>query len=68
VVYPIPIIESVGAPFFKGKNVTKFLKRFEDLYLDYKISNGQKVVRIIRYYSLGIRYYLRTMLVFISGD
>jgi hypothetical protein len=61
-VYPIPIIGSIGAPFFRGKNITKFLERFEDFCLDYKVSDGQKVVRVIRYYSLDIRYYLRTIL------
>jgi hypothetical protein len=66
--YSMPMVGSVGAPFFGGKNIIKFLERFEDLCLDYEVSDEQKVVRIIRYYSLDIRYYLRTIPAVISGD
>jgi hypothetical protein len=66
--HSIPIAGSVGAPFFRGKNITEFLDRFKDLYVDYKITTNQKVARIIRYYSLSIRYYLRIILVFLDSD
>jgi hypothetical protein len=33
----MPIIGSVGAPFFGGKNITEFLNRFEDLYVNYGV-------------------------------
>jgi hypothetical protein len=37
-IYFIPIIKSVRALFFGGKNITEFLDRFEDLYADYDIT------------------------------
>jgi hypothetical protein len=66
--YLISIIGSVGAPFFGGKNITEFLNRFEDLYVDYGVTTSQKVARIIRYYLLSIRYYLRIIPAFLDSD
>ena len=54
----MPMVGSVEAPFFRGKNVTEFLDRFEDLCVDYKVAASQKVARVIRYYLPSIRYYL----------
>jgi hypothetical protein len=39
-IYPMPIIGSVGAPFFGGKNITEFLNRFEDLCVDYRVTTS----------------------------
>jgi hypothetical protein len=66
--HPIFIIGSVRAPFFEGKNIIEFFNRFEDLYVDYRVIISQKVARIIRYYLLSIRYYLRIILVFLDSD
>jgi hypothetical protein len=67
-IYFIFIVGSVGAPFFGGKNITEFLDRFEDLCVNYRVITSQKVARIIRYYLLSIRYYLRIILVFLDSD
>ena len=36
-IQPMPIVGSVRAPFFGGKNITEFLNRFEDLYVNYRV-------------------------------
>jgi hypothetical protein len=64
----MPMAGSVGAPFFGGKNVTEFLDRFEDLCVDYGVTTSQKVTRVIRYYLLSIRHYLRTIPAFLDSD
>ena len=38
--HPMPMVGSVGAPFFGGKNVTEFLDRFEDLCVDYGVATS----------------------------
>ena len=67
-IYPIPMAGSVRAPFFRGKNITEFLDRFENLYVDYGVTTSQKVARVIRYCSPSIRHYLRIILVFLDSD
>jgi hypothetical protein len=62
------MVGSVGTPFFEEKNIIEFLDRFKDLCVDYRITASQKVARIIRYYSLSIRYYLRIILIFLDSD
>ena len=38
--YSMPIVGSVRAPFFGGKNITEFLNRFEDLCVDYGVATS----------------------------
>lgn len=64
----MPMAGSVGAPFFGGKNVTEFLARFEDLCLGYGLTPSQKVAHVVRYCSISIGHYLRTMPAFINSD
>jgi hypothetical protein len=62
------IAGSVGAPFFREKNITEFLDRFKDLCVDYGITASQKVARVMRYCSLSIRHYLRIILISLDSD
>jgi hypothetical protein len=45
---------TLGCLYFKGANATEFLKRYEDLYNNVKLSKGEKAKRIPCYYVLAV--------------
>jgi hypothetical protein len=52
---PIPLPGSLGAPYFKGTNITKFLERFEEIYKDYRVEgSSKKLKRLPKYYTIMI--------------
>jgi hypothetical protein len=57
-----------GAPFFGGKNITEFIRQFDDLCDDYDVPRDQKVRRVLRFCSTEIEEYLRTEPIFTELD
>jgi hypothetical protein len=45
----MPLPGTLGSPMFEGANVTEFLKRYEDLCSDYRVSDDNKLTRLPRY-------------------
>ena len=43
------LLSTLRSLMFKGANVTKFLKRYEDLCLDYQVLDNNKLTRLSRY-------------------
>jgi len=35
---------------FEGVNVTKFFKRYKDFYLDYYVTDKDRLIRLLYYY------------------
>jgi hypothetical protein len=58
----IPQPGTPGAPLFTGRNITEFLRLFDDLCDDYGVDASQRARRVTRYCSLEIGTYLRMIL------
>jgi hypothetical protein len=43
---PMPPPGALGSPMFEGANVTEFLERYEDLCLDYQVSENDRLMRL----------------------
>ena len=52
------------ASFFKEKNVTDFVKAFNNLYNDYKINKKNRIIKVSRYYKRNICKYIQSLLKF----
>ena len=50
----MPLPYTSETPLFTGTNITDFLKRFEDMATDYRLSDNRKVWRVQKYYEFGI--------------
>jgi len=46
---------------FEGANVTEFLKRYEDLYLDYHMTDEDRLTRLPRYYIQPIAETIKSL-------
>jgi len=46
----IPPPSTLKSLMFKGANVTEFLKRYKDLYLDYRVTDKDRLIRLPCYY------------------
>ena len=42
----MPYLGAPGSPFYEGANVSKFLKRFENMFDDYQMSTLEKIRRL----------------------
>jgi hypothetical protein len=56
------------APYFKGANITKFLERFEDLYIDHRIKEANRTKRLPYYYKIAISQFIKSMLKYDKRD
>jgi hypothetical protein len=57
ILYKVPILlpGSLGAPYFKGTNITKFLERFKEIYKDYRVEGSSKKLKcLLKYYTIII--------------
>ena len=52
---PLPLPGSQGAPFFDGNHVTEFLNQFEDMCIDYNVSQKDMLTKLPRYCSHTIQ-------------
>ncbi len=50
----MPLSYTSEAPSFTGTNITDFLKRFEDMAIDYGLSDDRKIRRVQKYYEFDI--------------
>jgi len=46
---------------FKGANVTEFLKRYKDLYLDYRVTDKDRLIRLLCYYIQPITETIKSL-------
>lgn len=59
----LPTPNSMGAPFFDGKNVTEFLENLSDMYDDAGIKDeDQKVKRLARYCGPTVGPWVKTLI------
>jgi len=49
------------SPMFKGANVTEFLKRYEDLCSDYRVTDKDRLIRLPRYYIQPIAETIKSL-------
>ncbi len=49
---PLPYIPKT--PLFTETNITDFFKRFEDMAINYGLSDDRKIRRVQKYYEFGI--------------
>jgi len=42
----MPPPSTLKSPMFKGANVIEFLKRYKDLYLDYCVTDEDRLIRL----------------------
>ena len=50
----MPLLYTPGASLFIGINVTDFLKRFENMAINYGLSDNRKIRRVQKYYKFDI--------------
>jgi hypothetical protein len=62
------LLRVLGAPYFEGANITKFLERFEDLYIDYRIKEADRTKRLLCYYKTAISQFIKSMLKYDKRD
>ena len=60
----LPLLGALGAPNFKGKNVTEFIQCMEDLFEDCRVGKGEKRGKIVRYCLRDIYRRIECMLEF----
>ena len=58
---PLPQPNTPGAPLFNSKNISEFLKAWENFYKDYLVSEADRLRKLPRYYSRLIRIYIETI-------
>jgi len=56
------------APYFEGANITKFLERFKDFYVDYRIKEADRTKRLLHYYEIAISQFIKSMLKYDKRD
>ena len=56
---PLPRLTRVL--FFKGRDATKFLECFDELYKEYRLTKEQKAMKLPRYYKQSISKVIKTM-------
>jgi hypothetical protein len=49
------------APYFEGANITKFLERFKDLYIDHRIKEADRTKRLPCYYETAISQFIKSI-------
>ena len=57
----MPLPSAPRAPYFKGTNIIEFIKRFEDLYTNYRINKPSRAKHVIRYYKTTIAQFVCNM-------
>jgi len=56
----IPFLSIPRVLFFSGKNVTKFLKRFSDIYINYRVVTIEdKLNKLLGYDEKEIRSFIK---------
>src|SRR3954449_12346041 len=58
---PLPQPGTPGAPYFTGKNVSEFLKTWENLCKDYQVSSADQLRKLPRYCARLIGLYIETI-------
>jgi len=58
---PMPPPGTPGSPMFEGANVTEFLKRYEDLYSDYRVTDEDRLIRLPCYYIQPIAETIKSL-------
>jgi hypothetical protein len=58
---PLPQPGTSGTPYFTGKNVSEFLKAWENLCEDYGVSSADQLRKLPRYCARLIGRYIETI-------
>jgi hypothetical protein len=58
---PMPLPGFVGVPFFKGRDATEFLERFDELCNEYGLVEEQKIAKLPRYCERGVSDVIKTL-------
>ena len=57
----MPLPSTLRSLMFKGANVTEFLKRYKDLYLDYYVTDKDRLIRLLCYYIQPITKTIKSL-------
>ncbi|KAF8846534.1 hypothetical protein BDZ45DRAFT_755992 [Acephala macrosclerotiorum] len=57
----MPLLGALGAPWFKGDNVTAFLEQYDDMCEDYRVTPETKRIQLLRYISSIYKKQIRSM-------
>jgi len=58
---PMPLPGFVGVPFFRGRDATEFLERYDELCEEYNLTTDQKVAKLPRYCERSISDVIKTL-------
>jgi hypothetical protein len=61
-------LETLECPYFEGSNITEFLERYKDLCEDARLGDAQKLYYIPQYYTLPIRQYIKSLVLYSDRD
>jgi hypothetical protein len=55
------LLRVLRAPYFKEANITKFLERFKNFYIDYRIKEADRTKRLLYYYKIAISQFIKSI-------